>query len=592
VAVSATFAAAVILVPVFWSVTPHSRLLGWLTVYLLTTVLRLVLILYYRRATAEDRSHGHWLHWSLAGIAASGLTWGATIPLLPPPDSLVYQGFATLWVCGLAAGSVAALSAVRGAFFAFLLPATLPGAIYLLAAETPVGGTVGGALLMFVAFLSLNAVRMHKTVTDSLRLQFENGDLIADLAAEKQHIQELNAELESRVVERTADLNAAIEAKSRFLAAASHDLRQPLQMLSLLQESLAATLGESNARQIVADMGEGLRVTGGLLDALTDIAQLDRRGLKPKIGDFPIAEALDRLGTEFGPAAREKGLKLHIVRSTGVVRSDKGLLERILRNLLSNAIRYTSSGKVLVGCRRRGTSLGIEVWDTGTGIPPEDIGRVFEEFYRVEGPTGDHRTGQGLGLAIVERTARLLGHPVRVRSTLGRGSVFTLEAPLVGSARIRSEQATLAEPARDVAAGPRILLIDDDEDVLDATRLLLGLQGFRVVAERTGSAALNECERHAEWPDLVIADYRLSNAETALAVVKRLRSTAGREIPALILTGDASAESDQEIHASACRLLRKPVQPDELIRSIRELVHMRPTTHALRANSTAVGFGE
>lgn len=565
VALSATFAAAVILVGVLWSVTPHLRLLGWLLAYLLTTLLRIALIFRYRQATADERNHPKWLYWSSAGIAASGLIWGATIPLLPPPGSVLYQGFTTLWVCGLAAGSVAALSAVQGAFLAFLLPATLPGAAFLLSQGTPADVTVGGGLLMFAAFLSLNAAQMRRTVMNNLRLQFENGDLVTALAAEKQRIEELNADLESRVAERTEDLHAATEAKARCLSVASHDLRQPLQMLSLLQTSLAITVRDPDSRKIVDDMGEGLRVTAGMLDTLADFSQLDRGGIEPQITDFPIAEVFDRLRTQLDPSAQGKGLQLRMVPTQAVVRSDRALLERMLANLASNAVNYTTAGKVLVGGRRRGASFRIEVWDTGIGIPVDETGRIFQEFYQVANTGRECGKGQGLGLAIVERTARLLGHPISVRSTPGKGSVFAVEVPLVGLA---ARRAAPAENADNATMNASVLLVDDDEDMLNATRLLLGLRGFRVATGHTGAEALEQCERDGQWPDLVIVDYCLPNAETGMGVVRQMRASAGRDIPALILTGDASAESERVVSAHGCRLLRKPVDAAELIGSI------------------------
>jgi two-component system CheB/CheR fusion protein len=244
----------------------------------------------------------------------------------------------------------------------------------------------------------------------------------------------LNADLESKVAARTADLEAANEAKSRFLSAASHDLRQPLQVLSLLEASLAVKVHDPTARKIVSDMAQGLRVTVGILDSLVEVSQLERGGIKPQLGDFALADLFDSLARELGPALRDKGLELRVVRPRAVVRSDRALLERILRNLLSNAVKYTRTGKVLIGCRHRGADVRIEVWDTGAGIGPEHLGRIFEEFYQVGNPVREAGNGQGLGLTIVARMARLLGHLVSVRSTLGKGSVFTVEVPLGNSA--------------------------------------------------------------------------------------------------------------------------------------------------------------
>jgi two-component system, sensor histidine kinase len=587
VALAATLAAALVLVAVFWSVVPLPRLLAWLGAYLLATLLRIGLVLRFRRAAPEQRRDRRWLHWAMAGIAASGLIWGVTIPLLPPPDSLLYLGFVTLWVCGLGAGSLAALSAIRPAFFAFLLPATLPGAAYLLGQETPAAVTVGGGILMFAGFLSLNAVRMHQTLKRSLQLQFENSDLVADLAADKREIELLNVELEKRIAERTADLRAANEAKSRFLAAASHDLRQPLQMLSLLQAALAVTVREPETRKIVQDMGEGLRATAGILDGLADVSRLERGGVRPQITTFPIAELFDRLSRELGPSAQAKGLRLRVFASRAVVRSDKVLLERILRNLLSNAIKYTEAGGVLIGARPRGTELRVEVWDTGAGLEADQIGRIFEEFYQLGNPARERGKGQGLGLTIVDRTARLLGHPVAVRSALGKGSVFSVQVPLEGSASLPATPSPVLETPAAVGAALHVLLVEDDEDVRRATRLMLELRGWHIVTARDGPEALERCERDSRWPDVVIADYRLPGGETGVGLVQQLRAFAGRKIPAVIVTGDTSAESERAVGTSGCGLLRKPVAGDELVASILKAVPGPvPADHGTPANAS------
>jgi signal transduction histidine kinase/ActR/RegA family two-component response regulator len=580
VALSATFAAAVILLAVFWSVTPHPRLFGWFGVYVLTTLGRFILLAAYRRAAPAKRYGPEWLKGAMLGIVASGFVWGAAIPLLPPTGSLIYGGLTALWVCGLAAGSTVALSAVRGAFFAFLLPAALPGAAYFLIQGTQESTMIGGGLVMFAAFLSLNALRMHRSLVESLSLQFENSDLLDGLAAEKQRIEALNAELERRVDERTTELRAANKAKSRFLAAAGHDLRQPLQTISLLQAALAMTLRGPGPRKIIEDMGEGLKATVAILDDLAEISSLDQGRIEPKITEFPLVEVLDELRKELAPCAHEKGLQLRFVASRTVVRSDRGLLVRILRNLLSNAIKYTSAGKILLGARRRASGMRIEVWDTGVGIPEADLGRVFEEFYQAGNPARE-RKGQGLGLAIVDRAARLLRHPLSTQSIVGKGSVFRLDVPYGSKARVTHRRRNARKPDTTGCHGNlHVLIVDDDRDVLEATRLVLTLRGFRVDCGRTGAEAIEHCSRAGNWPDIVIADFRLPGHETGVASIRRIRSCAQRLIPGLILTGDASAECRQLVDECGCLLLQKPVEPQELIDSILELTGRRTASSA------------
>jgi signal transduction histidine kinase len=438
VALAASLAAAAVLVPLLWPVAPRGRLLVWVAALLIIVLLRGYSVLAYRRAGPDDRARARWLKIASAGIVASGLLWGSIIPLLAPADAPLYQGLVILWVCGLAAGSVAALSPLMVAFFAFLLPATLPGIVYLLLLGTPPAATLGGALVLFGAFLSFNALRMNRTVLHSLRLELANQELLARLAAEKAAVERLNTELESRVAHRTADLNSALEAKSRFLSATSHDLRQPLQMLSLLQGTLALKALDPEVRGLVDRMGSGLRSTASMLDALSEIARLERGGLAQRIHDVPVGPLIAGLAEEIGPSARSKGLRLRVVKSRAAVRSDERLLECILRNLLSNAVKYTRAGGVLIGARRNGSNLRLEVWDTGIGIAPEHLGRIFEELYRVDGIDDRRDSSQGLGLAIAERTARFLGHPLTVRSTPGKGSVFAVIVPRADGSVLRS----------------------------------------------------------------------------------------------------------------------------------------------------------
>lgn len=569
VSIPATLATSALLVVILWPVSPAATLLSWFGLIALISLARGWLVLRFRAARDKERAAHPWLGRMIAGTALSASLWGLATPLLPP-DTLIHMGLTTLWVCGMAAGSIVSLSAVRWAFAAFVLPAMLPTAAFLILHGGTPELTMGGAVLLFAAFLSFNGTRLHRSVTDSLRLQFENSDLIADLAAEKHRIERLNAELEARVAERTAELSAANAAKSRFLAAASHDLRQPLQALTLMQASLAATVREPDALRIVGDMGVGLWAAAHLLDDLLDITRLEGGGVKPRIADARVGWICTRLVREFRPQAEQKGLRLRMIPSRAVVRTDPQLLERILRNLLSNAIKYTDRGKVLLGCRRRGDRLHIQVWDTGRGIPEDQLGQIFEEFYQLENPGRERGTGQGLGLAIVERTARLLGHRLLVRSTPGRGSLFAVDVPL-GDPDAATESQGVPEPGPPPTEGLQLILVEDDPDVREALRILLRLRGFRLETGRTGQEAAERCERSGLRPDLAIVDYRLGDGESGLDVVVRLRQGIGGEaMAAILLTGDSSPELDRAAREGGCRLLRKPVEPRTLISQIRE----------------------
>lgn len=568
VALAASVAAALILAGILWTVRPAPVLLIWLALLVTVTSLRALLAQRYRHSADKQAAAGYWLNRFIAGTVASGLLWDAAIIFLAPQGSTFHTWIAVLWVCGLTAGSIASLSSIKAAFFAFSFPALVPGAVYLLFTGDGFEATISGAIFLFLGFVSLNALRMHRTVTRSLQLQFENSDLVAHLDTEKLRIERLNAQLERRVAERTAEITAANAAKSRFLAAASHDLRQPLQTLSLQTAILARTVHEPDATEAVRALGDTVGVMRGLLDALLDVSRLDSGAITPAVSDFPVGELLERLREEYGNHARDRRLELHVVFSSAVIRSDPVLLGHILRNLLANAIRYTHTGRVLLGCRRRGGNLRIEVRDTGIGIPPDQVDRIFEEFYQLDNPARDRSKGWGLGLAIIERSARLLGHRLDVQSVPGKGSTFAVEVPLGTAAGRPAHGHERSVAVGNSHRGARIFLVEDDQSVREATACLLELHAFRVNAVANSEEASRVIRTLDSVPDLVIADYRLPMNRTGIDAVRELRRLAAADMPGIILTGDSSPQIRQEAGTHHLAVIHKPVDADTLLESI------------------------
>jgi two-component system CheB/CheR fusion protein len=357
-------------------------------------------------------------------------------------------------------------------------------------------------------------------------------------------------------------------AKSRFLAAASHDLRQPLQTLALLQGVLAAKVKDTDALKLIARLGESLDVMSGMLNKLLDINELEAGIVNAAVTAFSIDEVLGRLRGEFADHAAAKGLRCHVVSSNLTVRSDPGLLEQMIRNLLSNALKYTDQGKILLGCRRLGDRLRIEVWDTGSGIPEGELDAVFEEFHQLDNPARERSRGLGLGLAIVQRLADLLGHTIDVRSRPGKGSVFSIEVPCIAGkvdAVLRSEP----QAAEHIGAGESILIIEDDPTIREMLQLLFEIDGYRVTAAADGKSALDLVRRRAVRPGIVIADYNLPNGLTGLEVAARLRETFDPALPVLIVTGDISTDTLRAISTASCVQLNKPIRADELSRLVR-----------------------
>lgn len=375
--------------------------------------------------------------------------------------------------------------------------------------------------------------------------------------------------LEQRVVERTAELELARQeaekanlAKSRFLAAISHDLAQPLNAAHLFTHALAQKLKHPEYRESVLNIDGALTSAESLLGGLLDISRLDGGRTRARLEAFPIDEWLRGLAAEFSVLADDRGLRLDCVESHVWVRSDAQLLRRVVQNFLANAVRHTRSGRVLLGCRRRGKILSIEVWDTGPGIAVGDRELIFEEFRRL-GHSGE---GLGLGLAIAERIARLLKHRLRVDSRVGFGTVFAIEVPMTSSMDLPAPKAAIAEPALPAL---RLLVVDNDPAVLAAMQDLLAGWNAEVHAARTPEQARQQFSMHGA--DLMLLDYHLDDHVSGLELRESLGTRAG-ETPCVIITADHSKIVADAVAAAGCQLLHKPLKPLALRSLISSLI--------------------
>jgi signal transduction histidine kinase/CheY-like chemotaxis protein len=383
------------------------------------------------------------------------------------------------------------------------------------------------------------------------------------------------ATLERKVEERTRQLEAANLAKSRFLAAASHDLRQPLHALGLFIAQLRGRPRADERKRIMTQVDAALSAMNELFNALLDVSRLDAGALTPDMTAFPVSQLLKRIETTFADAAREKGLSLRIVPSSAWVRSDFILLERVLGNLVSNAIRYTRAGGVLVGCRRKGGRLRIDVCDTGAGIPEDQQQQVFVEFCRLGEHERDHRGGLGLGLAIVERLCRLLGHRIELASRVGSGSRFSVEIPVADSvARIVPQP--VAEPRRlDISSGKLVAVIDDDPMVLEGMGGLLRSWGCRVVTGASDDEVLAGLAAYDDPPDVIISDYQLRGGRTGVQAIARLCESQSAPIAAFLMSGDTNPEPLEDAQKNGYVLLHKPVDPMALRATFTQVIRKR-----------------
>lgn len=549
------FANLVIPLPVlfiFRNALSPAAMTFWLAALYALTLGRIVLArAYFRQAPARTLG-GAWL-WSNTVLSwASSLLWGwlGWVGFVHGDPQLF--AFTCIVLTGLVCGAVPSLSAFPPAYVGSLSAMLLPVLVLCLSVADE-QHTTYSFFIVCLAGVNLYYSRVtYRSLCETIRLRQENSELVQDLR-------------EQRDRARAAD-----QAKSRFLAAASHDLRQPIHALGLFVGALAALaergpVDARQARDIAARLRAMLGNLGDLLNGLLDISRLDA-GVVP-VAREPISlhKLFADLQEEFAGTARERNLHWRVRDSHLWADSDPLLLKRVLDNLLSNAFRYTRAGGVLLGCRRRGRELEIQVIDTGVGIHASQQEVIFDEFVQLHNAERDRKQGLGLGLAIVRHTARLLGHPLTLNSRPGRGTCFSLRVPLA-EALLQAPPAAASAPRR--AAGLGIIVVEDELDVLQGLCNLLEVWGHRVYP---GTTALLACQRHIEAShsghapvDLILTDYRLGDGQTGADAIRRIRSYLSRKVPALIITGDTSPERLREAVASGSQLLYKPLDTDQL----------------------------
>jgi PAS domain S-box-containing protein len=375
--------------------------------------------------------------------------------------------------------------------------------------------------------------------------------------------------IEQALAQAKEEAERANAAKSRFLAAANHDLRQPLQAMSLLIGALSYAQIDDQARGIAADMRETLAVMEGLLNALLDISKLDAGIVIPQERDFLASVFLHQLRNQFKALATEQGVRIRLFSRNDTLHTDPELLERVLHNLVSNAIRHTKRGGILIGCRRRSGRLRIEVWDSGEGIAGDHLGHIFEEFYQLGNPARNVRQGLGLGLAIAKRIAALLGLRLGVRSTVGKGSVFFVDVPLAAAPSMVADAESAPEPSPPVR-GTTVLVVEDDDQVLLATARLLRLWGYRPVCASNAEEAMALVQEPGLRPSIALVDYQLPGGKNGIQLLDEMTLKLETDMPAVLLTADTAPERLREAQASGYLLLHKPVTPAALRRTLDE----------------------
>lgn len=537
-----------------WPFTPARIVLSWVAAQAVVQLARLALIRTFVRTAPADEQLPRWATIYTAYMAIAGLLWGLAGVLFMHPHEPVTLALTLCGLYGITSGSVPGNAYNRAGLNAFVITIFGCVLIHLLAANDIVYGALGIASAFYAGILMLFCRVQERTIMESFAIRFQNEELVAEL-------RQRTAEAEQ--ARRTAE--AASLAKSQFLAAASHDLRQPLHALGLLAGSLAAVKKPHMATDVVDNIQANIGALEGLFNGLLDIARFDANAVGVDLASIASDEIFDRLDHYLRPIADDFSLDLRFRSDGSLLYTDPLLIEQILSNLATNALRNAKRGGVLIAARRRGDRVRLEIWDQGSGIAEADRGRIFDEFVQVGNPERDRSKGMGLGLTIARRAARLLGSDVNFCSVLGKGSVFWLEQPLSDQpvARVETREAAIV-PSALVPGGARsVLVLDDDPAVRSACSTLLGSWGIDALCvSSTDEAEAALARRHFS---LLLIDYRLSGPINGLDFLKA-QCARDVDIPvaAYLLTGDLSADLIASAGDAGISLLQKPLSPQRL----------------------------
>jgi signal transduction histidine kinase len=551
---------AVVLVFIFLPVGRRIEVLLWASVFALVWLLRAATLRAYLRVgeSAALANGKVWQHRWNAGALSSAALWGAAGWLLYGEGGSFHQTTLLLIIYSYCVGAVAMLASQYRVFLAFISLCYVPTILRIVTREDPQALQLAGVVVLIYAMSVLLGRSYRRSFDESAELRLRTERLAQQLLVEK-----ALADDARRVAE------AANRAKTQFFSAASHDLRQPLHAMGLFAEALRAkSRGDDEVTHLVNSINNSVDALEGLFSELLDITKIDTGGVDPRPEHFLLRDVFQRLRLQYEPTAFEKGLALRFRGAELPVHGDPVLVDRIVRNLLSNAIRYSVDGGVLVSARRRGERVLVQVWDTGLGIAPAEQSRIFDEFYQVPAHSpaqANQSKGLGLGLAIVQRLARLLDAPLSLASVPGRGTVFTLELPLGKPPRAQP----ISPPVRKAGLGltlehRHIVVVEDEPAVREGLTVLLRGWGATVHAFDSVQAVEAWARAQPPGPDLAIVDYRLPAGRTGVDALKGLRAAFGAALPAIVVTGSTMGGHEDESSRENFHLLIKPVAPNKL----------------------------
>lgn len=544
----------------YWTTTPLSMMLSWLGVFATIWVARFWTMRQFRRASPQALAD--WQRWRVfgnMGTVSSGVFWGATAWLFYPNGDNIQQVGLIVLIYTFCVAAVPVLSTQPRIYLIFAGLCFAPMAARIASEGTAYAYQLAGILLLIISITTVLARSYRLALQRVIDLKVHADELLVQLRVEKQAADAARREAET-----------ANRAKTQFFTAASHDLRQPLHAMGLFAEALRNKSHDDEVAHLVNSINASVDALEELFSELLDITRIDSGGVAVNPQHFQIGDILGKLRLHFEPTAFEKGLALRLRGGKHMVNADPLLVERILRNLVSNAIRYTQDGTVLVGCRKRGDRVLLQVWDTGPGISEHEQARIFEEFYQVPGSGVSalhERKGLGLGLAIVKRLAGLMDAPLQVRSQVGHGTVFTLELPPGKTVPMKMPVLSGKVPVGLTLEGRLIVVVEDEPAVRSGLEALLRGWGVNIASfdsVATCSTWARESDPHITKPDLLIVDYRLENGNNGIEAITALRDRFGEHVPAIVVTGSTMTGHEKEAQDKNFHLLIKPVVPNKL----------------------------
>lgn len=557
---AATVAGAAVVGTLYWRLVPHPMLLAWLVPLLLLGLMRTWMMIQFRRErpTERDALLMWYQRWRLTTLWA-GLLWGGASWFFYGYGGVTEKVGLVITVYSFCMAAMQILSPQHRTFYEFSVLALVP-LVLRVAWPGDYDSLLLAGVLLFIVGITVSLSRLYrKNYEGLLQIKVRADQLLVQLRAEK---------LAADAARQEAEV--ANRAKTQFFAAASHDLRQPLHAMGLFAEALRQRSHDEEVVHLVNSINGSVDALEGLFSELLDITKIDTGGVDVKPEHFNMGDIFRKLRLHFEPVAFEKGLALRFRGHAHNVYADPLLVERILRNLVSNAIRYTNDGTVLVSCRRRGARMLLQVWDTGVGIREREQARIFEEFYQVpysEALSPQQRKGLGLGLAIVKRLAGLMNSALTLRSEPGRGTVFSLELPHGRAPRLAEPSQSGKAPLALTLDHRFIVVVEDEPAVRGGLEVLLKGWGARVVSFETVAATrawATAADAETQTPDLLIVDYRLEHGHTGLDAIHALRARFGNDVPAIMVTGSTMTGHENEAQANDFHLLIKPVVPNKL----------------------------